>query len=167
MTMADTPSAILAITSWPNTLDAHRSFEPISPYAELVWLPRVGPASLVMWRYLCRQLHHSPDGVTVDVDDLAGALGLGHNRGVSSPVRRTLGRLERFGAIKPQPGGYAVRQRLPYFTDTQLTKVPATARRSHNSIVDRQRRISPTANKVRVGRPVPSAPSASRPPISR
>ncbi len=142
MTLDDTTLATLLITSWPHTLDVHRSFEPISPYAELVWLPRVGPASLVMWQQFCRRLRHSPDGVTVDVDELAGAMGLGGSLGASSPVRRTLDRLERFGATKAHPGGYAVRPRLPFLTDRQLAKVPESARRDHYAIVDRQRRIS-------------------------
>jgi hypothetical protein len=168
----ETPAATLRITRSRETLDIDRSFEPISPYADLVWLPRVGPASLVMWQHLCRHLRRSPDGVTLDVDDLADALGLGQGRGASSPVRRTLGRLERFGAIKAQPAGYAVRARLPFLTGGQLGKVPATARRSHAAIVDRQRHNSRAkAAKAKAGRPatLPStAPTtAPGPPRSR
>jgi hypothetical protein len=71
---------------------------PDSTYAELVWLPVLGPASFLLWRQLARRLLLEPDGFASDWAELAVGLGIGGREGTPAGTERTLRRLERFGA---------------------------------------------------------------------
>src|SRR3546814_13450364 len=57
-----------------------------------------------MWllRRLSAWLEATPDGISVELPELAQELGLGANVGRSSPVIRTLARLLRFQAAAPR-----------------------------------------------------------------
>lgn len=122
------------VVGWPPDPVDGLGFGPGHPYTELVWLPRLGPTSFLMWRYLCRRLHAQPRGCIVTVDDLAHALGLGTGRGHASPVRRAIARLERFGVTSTAAHGVAVRRRLPLLAPAQLAQLPPPARQAHRSL---------------------------------
>lgn len=132
--MTDPIVVELRVTPWPDSPVDGLGFGPGHPYTEQVWLPRVGPTSFLMWRYLCRRLHAHPRGCVVTLDELAHALGLGTGRRSASPVCRGLVRLERFGITRQRPGGIAVRRRLPVLTPLQLGKLPPSARSAHRAL---------------------------------
>ena len=122
------------VVAWSDAPVDALGFGPGHPYTEEVWLPRLGPTSFLMWRYLCRQLHTAPRGCTVPVSDMARALGLGTGRGGTSPVRRSLARLDRFDVVRIRTSGLTVRRRLPMLTPQQVAQLPASVRRSHRQL---------------------------------
>jgi hypothetical protein len=106
--------AQLDVVPWPDSVIDVLGFPPHDPYSEFVATPRLGPSAVLAWRRLASTLIHRPDGFTVDVVDLAQALGLGAGTGRSAPISRTLRRLVAFDlACFVDESTYAVRRRIP------------------------------------------------------
>lgn len=107
-------------------------FTPLTPYAEDVWLPVLGPAAFLLWRRLALLLARHPGRATVPADELAAALGLGSPTGTQSHLARALRRLERFGVARVASDAVVlVRPCLPYVTDHQLERQHPSIRLRH------------------------------------
>jgi hypothetical protein len=134
---------------------------PNSPYAELVWLPVLGPSSFLLWRHLARRLQHTTAGFTVAVDELSAALGLGVGNGTQSPMTRTVRRVQRFGAARfDAPNVLTVLTALPPAPRHQLTRLHPIVLCHHERLLaqrdsgngeSRSRRVRPLAG----GQPLP------------
>ena len=130
--------AQLAVVAWPDSVIDVLGFPPHDPYSELVATPRLGPSAVLAWRRLAGTLIHRPDGYTVDVVDLAQALGLGAGMGNSAPISRTLRRLVAFDlAYFVDEGTYAVRRRIPPASTSQLRRLSPELRRLHTALLAR------------------------------
>lgn len=123
----------LTIVPWPDPIVDTIGHDPRSPYAETFWLPTLGPTSLLLLRHLANRFDSSPDGVELRVADASLALGVGNRDGSSSPVVRTLARLEQFDlavAGSPSPT-IAVRRTLPPLHERHVRRLPPDLQHLH------------------------------------
>lgn len=102
------PSAVV-VKPWRDPLVERCGFPVGSAYVEAAWLPILGPSATLALRRLGLLVHAQPEGVEVDVADLAADLGLGKGTGHNSIIARTLRRLENFGMARWRGGALEVR----------------------------------------------------------
>jgi len=130
--------ARLHIVAWPDPVIDHLGFPPQSPYSEICWLPRLGPAATLAYRRLAGTLAHRPDGFDIDVVEFAQSLGLGTGIGAHAPVSRTLRRLAWFElAIFIDDATFALRRRIPPLSARQLRHLSADLQRIHHGLLQR------------------------------
>lgn len=104
----------------------------------LLWTPTLGPSAVLAWRRMAGTLIHRPDGYTLDVADLARALGLGTGTAQHAPVCRTLRRLAVFDLARfVDPDTYAVRRRIPPASTSQLRRLGPELERVHKALLHR------------------------------
>src|SRR5262245_6498433 len=109
---------------------------PRSWYAETFWLPTLGPTSLLLMRHLADRFERSPDAVELPVADTAAALGLGARDGNSSPLMRSLNRLQQFElASQEDETTIAVRRALPPVHRRHVRRLPAALQARHEEWV--------------------------------
>ena len=100
--------------------------------------PTLGPSAVLAWRRLAGTLLHRPDGFSLEVAELAHALGLGAGTAHSAPICRTLRRLVAFDlAPFVDEDTYAVRGRIPPASARQLTRLSPELRRLHTALLPR------------------------------
>jgi hypothetical protein len=123
----------LTIVPWPEPLIDTVGHDPRSIYAERFWLPTLGPTALLLLRHLAAHFDQSPRGVELRVADASQALGVGNREGSSSPIVRTLTRLEQFdlACADPQSTTIAVRRNLPPLNRRQLSRLSLATQRDH------------------------------------
>lgn len=88
---------VVVVKPWRDPLVERCGFPVNSPYVEAAWLPILGPSATLALRRLGLLVTARPDGVEVDLRDLAADLGIGKGTGRQSIIARTLRRLENFG----------------------------------------------------------------------
>jgi hypothetical protein len=129
----------LRVTPWPDPVLDVLGHDPRSWYAETFWLPTLGPTSLLLMRHLADRFEHTPDGVELPVADTAAALGLGARAGNSSPLMRSLNRLQQFELASPQDETtIAVRRALPPVHRRHVRRLPAALQARHEEWVTSQ-----------------------------
>jgi hypothetical protein len=98
----------------------------------------VGPTALLLLRHLATRFEQTPDGVELRVAETSQALGVGNREGSSSPILRTLGRLEQFGVACADPLSptIAVRRNLPPVTRRHLGRLPMPIQRQHARLAE-------------------------------
>ena len=137
----------LHIVAWPDPVIDHLGFPAQSPYSEICWLPRLGPAATLAYRRLAGTLAHRPDGFDIDVVEFAQSLGLGTGTGAHAPVTRTLRRLTCFELARfVDDGTYALRRRIPPLSARQLGHLSADLQRIHHALLTRHQ---PETDSVR------------------
>ncbi|MEZ5265260.1 MAG: hypothetical protein R2755_26570 [Acidimicrobiales bacterium] len=100
----------LPVIAWHGGGDG---FDVRSSYVETYWLPIVGPSAIVAARRLADRLEDRPSGMVVELEELAGSLGLGRGVARHSPVVRTLERLAMFGLARIGWDAYALCATVP------------------------------------------------------
>ena len=146
--------AQLAVVAWPDPVVDALGFPPHDPYSELVWTPTLGPSAVLAWRRMAGTLIHRPDGYTLDIADLAQALGLGAGTAQHSPICRTLRRLAVFGLARfEDESTYAVRRHIPPASYSQLRRLGPELQRLHTALLARHdtERLARRAQAVRRG----------------
>lgn len=125
--------ATLTIVPWSDPLVDATGHDPRSVYAEMFWLPTLGPTALLLLRHLAGRFDRSPGGLDLRVVDASRALGVGHRDGASSPINRTLARLEQFDLACSDDGAraMAVRRLLPAVPARLLRRLPASTQEAH------------------------------------
>ena len=123
----------LTIVPWADALVDTLGYDPRSLYAETFWLPTLGPTSLLLMRHLANRFDRSQEGVELRVADTSVALGVGNRDGNSSPIVRTLARLEQFdlAVADPQSPTIAVRRNVPPLHERHLRRLPADVQQVH------------------------------------
>lgn len=102
-----------------------------SLYAEVCWLPVVGPSTLWLHRRLAMRLTGAHTaGAAVSVETLQGELGLPGRGGRHSPIQRSLMRLIDFGLAQIGANDVLhVRLTMPPLSAKQLERLPEHVRR--------------------------------------
>jgi hypothetical protein len=128
----------LTIVPWPDPLIDTLGHDPRAFYAETFWLPILGPTALLLLRHLATRFEESPQGVELRVAETSQALGVGNREGSSSPILRTLTRLEQFevACADPLSPTIAVRRNLPPVTRRQLGRLPLPIQRQHARLAE-------------------------------
>jgi hypothetical protein len=133
---------LLHVVPWRDPIIDRLGHDPRSAYVETFWLGVLGPSATWLLRRLAGWLEATPDGLTVDLDELAAALGLGGRSGRHVPLLRALDRLVSFGMARTMPSGpeLAVRRSLPPLAQRHLQRLPSTLRRQHDQWLTKHRR---------------------------
>jgi len=125
------PSTLL-IQPWHDPVLDTVGHDPRSRYAELFWLPTLGPTALLLLRHLAAQFDLHPEGIELRVADTSRALGVGDREGSSSPIVRSLNRLESFDlACSDGNTTVAVRRNLPPANRRHLRRLPPAMQAAH------------------------------------
>lgn len=105
--------------------DPHGNHLPDSTYVEALWLPTIGPSTLVLYRRLTTWLHHSPvDAIDVDVAELGQLLGIKTERADASLHRLAMFGLARHLIVDGRPG-IEVRTLAPDLPARLAARLPA------------------------------------------
>jgi hypothetical protein len=135
-TFARTPEAFvpttLIIQPWPDPVIDTVGHDPRSLYAETFWLPTLGPTALLLLRHLAARFEQRPSAIELPVAEASQALGLGERAGNSSPIVRSLVRLETFDlACSDGQGTVAVRRNLPPLHRRHVRRLPPALQAQH------------------------------------
>jgi hypothetical protein len=123
----------LVIRPWIDPVVDTIGHDARSVYAEVFYLPVIGPTALWLMRRLVSGLEHYPDGYELDLAETARALGLGFTAGRSGPFLKALDRCGLFGLTRPAADGLAVRRRLAPLPRRHVDRMPAHLREAHVS----------------------------------
>jgi hypothetical protein len=123
----------VTIVPWADPIADTIGHDPRSRYAETFWLPTLGPTALLLLRHLAGRFDESPLGVELRVAETSQALGVGDREGSSSPIVRTLARLEQFelACADPHSSTIAVRRNLPPINRRHLRRLPPALQQAH------------------------------------
>lgn len=137
----------LTVLPWPDPVIDQLGVDPRSDYVERYWLPLVGPASVLLMRYLAQRFDETPDGFSLDVAHTARILGLGTGLGRWGPLQRTVHRCANFGFARRWGNERVLaRRHLPTVTRQQLTRLPEDRQALHE-----QWRVELARPRVRPG----------------
>lgn len=124
--------ATLTIQPWPDPVIDTVGHDPRSMYAETFWLPTLGPTALLLLRHLATRFDERPGPIELPVAAASQALGLGDRSGTSSPIVRSLVRLESFElACSDGRGTVAVRRNMPPLHRRHLHRLPPDLQSAH------------------------------------
>lgn len=159
------PEETLQVTSWTDAVLDNLGHDPRSSYAEVFWLPILGPSSVLLARRLADELERHPAGFELDATAWARALGIGGRGGAHSPFWRSLERCHRFGVLRRTGDHLVVRRKLPPLTAHQADRLPAELLERHRNwqaeqlSMSRRRRIAmaPSTGSVRDAELPPAA----------
>ena len=147
--------ASLTIQPWPDPVLDTVGHDPRSRYVERFWLPTLGPTSLLLLRHLATKFDEHPRGIELPVADTSRALGLGEREGASSPIVRSLARLETFElACSDGFTTVAVRRNLPPVQRRHLRRLPAPVQAEHAAWAEARLAEPPMADARRRARGV-------------
>ena len=122
---------VAAISAWTDTaVDPHGHW-PRSSYVEMYWLPVIGPTATWLLRRLNDVVRANPNGVEVDLADLATSMGLANRP--NSPFERSIDRLVRFGLAQHTAYGLAIRTRIPDLAERHVRRLPESLQTSHRA----------------------------------
>ncbi len=137
--------ATIAVRPWPDPVIDTLGHDPRSLYVETFWLPTLGPTSLLLLRHLAAVFDERPGGTELEIAPTAQRLGLGHRDGASSPLVRSLARLEQFDLACRTDDGYAVRRTVPPVNRRHVRRLPEDLQTEHDTWVDAQLAEPPLA----------------------
>jgi len=144
---------ILTIAPWPDPVLDTIGYDPRSRYAETFWLPTLGPTALLLLRHLVTRFERDTGSIELQVSVTSQVLGLGEKSGSSSPIVRTLSRLEQFElACSDGRGTVAVRRSLPPVQKRHVRRLPAHLQVDHAEWADARLDEPPVATARRRAR---------------
>jgi len=145
----------LTIKPWPDPILDTLGHDPRSLYVERFWLPTLGPTALLLLRHLAQRFDEHPGGIELPVADTSHALGLGHRDGNSSPILRTLSRLNQFDlACDDGRTMVAVRRNVPPLNRRHVRRLPSELQIAHAEWAEGQLEEEPLASARRRARRV-------------
>ncbi len=77
----------LRIEAWLDPVVEEMGHDPRSAYAEMYWLPVLGPSVTWMLRRFATYLEESPEGADLGLEELARSLGIGETKRPERPAR--------------------------------------------------------------------------------
>ena len=124
--------ATLTIQPWPDPVIDTVGHDPRSLYVETFWLPTLGPTAVLLLRHLATKFDERDGSLQLPVAEASQALGLGERAGHSSPIVRSLARLETFDlACSDGRETIAVRRNLPPVQLRHLRRLPSDLQSMH------------------------------------
>ena len=121
----------LRIESWLDPVVDEVGHDPRSSYAEMYWLPVLGPSTTWLLRRFAAHLDDMPAGVELDTEELARGLGLGERSGPNAPFARTIKRCVDFEMAEWRESSLAVRRHLPPLARRHLRRLPESLQNRH------------------------------------
>lgn len=127
----------MRVVAWSDPLVEEFGFDARHMYTECVYLPVLGPTASWVYRRLGSWAAHNPEGLDVNVNQLARTLGLGEGLGRQSKIAKALGRLVRFEVARAGGGELQVRTALPPLPLRAVQKLDPLTQKLHASYVSR------------------------------
>ena len=93
-------------------------------------MPILGPASVAVLRLLDEVLGERASA-SLPTQDVARAVGLGNRWGPSSPLRRSIRRLERFGLVRRDGDDIVVPRQVPTLREGDVERLPPALQHLH------------------------------------
>ena len=122
----------VTVKPWSDPILDVLGHDPRSWYVETFWLPTLGPTCVLLMRHLADRFDRAPEGLALDVTTTSECLGLGPRDGTSSPLRRSLARLEQFDLAVSEPELIVrVRRNLPPVNRRHVRRLPADLQARH------------------------------------
>lgn len=144
---------MLTIQPWPDPIIDTVGHDPRSLYVETFWLPTLGPTALLLLRHLATRFDERPGPLELPVAEASQALGLGDREGHSSPIVRSLARLETFDlACSDGQTTVAVRRNLPPALRRHLRRLPPNLQSMHAAWTEARLAEAPHAEARRRAR---------------
>ncbi|MEX6429094.1 MAG: hypothetical protein ACYCWN_06550 [Ferrimicrobium sp.] len=117
---------LLSVIRWEVPHEQERWWPITSDYVQLLWLPVLGPSSIVLLQRL-DLLIGTASRVCIRSEELAQSLGLGHTPTRGSLLNRSLDRCRDFHVLRELvPGLIEVPRELPPLSSRQLRRLPAS-----------------------------------------
>ena len=142
----------LVVVPWLDPIVDEVGFDVFSRYAEMFWLPVMGPSAMWIMRRIVMGFAEFPGGYEMDTQEIALAVGLSFTQGANCPFSRALRRCQWFGAAQSVQGGLAVRIKLPPVSRRQIQRFPVSLKQSlvawpvestdHQQLVERAKLIA-------------------------
>ena len=122
----------VTVKPWSDPILDVLGHDPRSWYVETFWLPTLGPTCVLLMRHLADRFDRAPGGLSLDVTTTSECLGLGARDGTSSPLRRSLARLEQFDLAVSEPESIVrVRRNLPPVNRRHVKRLPVGLQARH------------------------------------
>jgi hypothetical protein len=145
--------ATLTIQPWPDPVIDTVGHDPRSLYVETFWLPTLGPTAVLLMRHLATRFDEREGPIELPVVEASQRLGLGERDGASSPIVRTLARLEQFDlAVSDGRSTVAVRRNLPPLHRRHVHRLPASMQSQHAAWAEARLAEEPAAESRRRAR---------------
>jgi len=109
-------------------------FDARSVYVERVWTAALGPSSILLLRAAATILD-AGEPLSLDGEDVAGSLGLGHHGGRRSSLCHTLERLQLFGLAGLNDPDVTVQTVLSPMSARRLAQTPSSVQQAHHSLL--------------------------------
>ena len=127
----------LDLRRWHDPLIDQLGHDPRSRYVERYWLGILGPSTTLLLRAFTDALERGAGAATVDLQEVAAQLGIGHRGGRNSALARSIQRACRFGAARTAGRTeLEVRHRLAPLNRAQIERLPPTLAAEHQRVVD-------------------------------
>lgn len=137
-------SSYIHVTAWVDPLVDARGYPARSSYAELFWLPVIGPSVTLLMRRLVLLLEMCPDGLSLDTDELGRQLGLGPSMSKHAPLPRAIDRCVRFGMAKRLgPEQLSVRRFVGPLSQQHVAGLPPMLQEMHHGWANRGKERAP------------------------
>lgn len=130
--MMENAMQTIHIKPWPDPVIDTLGYDARSRYVERFWLPTLGPTAVLALRRFADRFDREPDGFRIPVAATSRALGLGEREGASSPLLRTVTRLEQFGLACEADGAVCVRRNVPPVSRKHLRRLPDALQAEHS-----------------------------------
>lgn len=140
--------ASLFVVPWADPVVDEIGHDPRSHYAERYWLPVLGPSTTWLLRRFARFLDDSPEGVELNIEELARELGLGERVGPNAPFGRTLRRCVSFEMAEWRDRALAVRRRLPPLARRHLKRLPGSLQEEHEQELEAALHAAPVHKRL-------------------
>ena len=127
----------LQIRRWHDPLIDQLGHDPRSRYVERFWLGILGPSTTLLLRTFTDALDVGRGEATIELEDAAAQLGIGHKGGRNSALARSIQRACRFGAARTAGRTeLEVRHRLPPLNRAQIERLPVGLAADHLRLVE-------------------------------
>ncbi len=141
---------LLSISRWEVPHNREQWWPIASDYVQLLWLPILGPSSIVLLQRLDLLIGRTAR-ISIPAHELARSLGLGHTPSRGSLLDRSIDRCRDFHLLRELiPGLIEVPRELPPLSARQLKRLPESLqalgsnrpdRRQYGTITDRDGRL--------------------------
>ncbi|MGA0878744.1 MAG: hypothetical protein ACO3SP_06455 [Ilumatobacteraceae bacterium] len=125
-------SPTITVRPWRDPVVECVGHDACGDYVELFWLGSLGPTATWLLRRLAVVVVTHPDGFTVQLTELARAVGLGHATDARSSLGKSLRRLDMFGLIHAEHQQLTVRAVVPPLPRKQVARLPDHLREAHH-----------------------------------
>jgi hypothetical protein len=122
----------LRLVAWQDEVIDQLGFDPRSEYVEVCWLPVLGPTGAWLYRRLAAWVAAEPDGLDIDLPELASSFGFSRSLSKNSPFTNALHRLGHFGLAEWSDGAtLGVLRKAPPLQRPRVLRLPPSVQRFH------------------------------------